>query len=150
MRITCTLFNAHKIIKTGYIPPVLLVSINGSEFELFFYFFQLTSEATYEPIVFLKQPYQLRGNISFGTRNKTTKTLLENSSEISFQVFADVLDSTKTAYNEISDTPHCPREVLKFSPPPQNKRCDQCVFRELTTLHDYGFNVTFHNVSLTC
>lgn len=32
------LFNAHTIIKTGYISPILLVSINGSEFEFCFYF----------------------------------------------------------------------------------------------------------------
>lgn len=37
---------------------------------------------------------------------------------------------------------------MKFSPPPQNRYCGQNAYRQLTTIHDYGFNVTFANVIL--
>lgn len=110
-------------------------------------FSQLTGDATYEPIVFLKQPYLLQGSLSFGNRNETIKTLLENPTKISFQIFADILQSAKSGYETIEDTKHCPREVLKFSPPPQNQQCDQTVYQELTTIHEYGLNISFHNVS---
>lgn len=108
---------------------------------------QLTGEAMYEPIVFLKQPYLLQGSLSFGNKNETTTTLLENPTKISFELFADILQHSQSAYEKITGTEHCPREVLKFSPPPQNPRCDQSIYRDVTNIHDYGFNVSFHNVS---
>lgn len=108
-----------------------------------FFQFQLTSEATYEPIVFLKQPYLLHGTISFG---ETSKTLFENP-EIKFHAFADVLSSAKSTFDIVSDTKHCPRQVLKFNPPPQSILCDRNTYKDLTTLHDFGVNITFHNVS---
>lgn len=89
----------------------------------------------------------LRGIINFGNKNETTTTLLQNPTKINFEVFADILTSAKIAYEQISDTKQCPRELLKFSPPPQNKHCDQSIYRDLTTLHEYGMNITFHNVS---
>lgn len=64
-----------------------------------------------------------------------------------FEAFADILSGTKATYEQIPDTKHCPRALLKFSPPPQTKVCDQSVYRNLTTLHEYGLNITFHNVS---
>lgn len=90
----------------------------------------------------------LQGNISFGNNHGTTiTTLLQNPTRITFEFSADILSSAKYAYDKISDTEHCPREVLKFSPPPQNKLCDQSVYRDLIKLHEYGINITFHNVS---
>lgn len=100
----------------------------------------------YEPIVFLKQPYTLRGSISFGNKSISSDSF-ENPSRIEFDLFADVLNSAKLDYGKLSDVPECPREILKFAPPPQNRYCDQIVYHDLTTLHDYGLNVTFFNVS---
>lgn len=109
--------------------------------------FQLTGDATYEPIVFLKQPYLVQGVVSFGYRNKTTTTQLQNPTNINFELFADTLSTTKNAYEKLPNTKHCPRDVLKFNPPPQNKQCDRNSYRDLTTIHEYGMNVTFQNVS---
>lgn len=116
--------------------------------QYFCLFFKLTGDATYEPIVFLKQPYLLRGSFSFGNKTEITKIVMENSTKVNFEIFADTLQSAKNAYETIVDYENCPKEVLKFSPPPQNQQCDQSVFQELTTIHDYGLNVTFHNVSI--
>lgn len=116
--------------------------INASDILL-----QLTGDATYEPNVLFKQSYLLHGVITFGKRNETTTTLLQNPTEINFEFFADILPTAKHAYDNLPDTKHCPREVLKFRPPPQNERCDQSVYRDLTTLHEYGLNISFHNVS---
>lgn len=104
--------------------------------------FQLTTEATYEPIVFLKQPYLLHGKIQFGEM-----ATVFDMPEIKFHAFADTLNSVKSAYDTVSDTKQCPRQVLKFNPPPQSILCDRCVYKDLTTLHDFGINITFHNVS---
>lgn len=119
--------------------------INGSVFDVKF---QLTSEATYEPIVFLKQPYSLQGSISFGNKNETSQIILENPTEIRFDVFADISKSANGVTEKEADSKDCSRDVLKFSPPPQNKVCDQNVYKHLTTLRDYGLNITFHNVSV--
>lgn len=62
-------------------------------------------------------------------------------------MFADVLANAKTSYEQAPDTKQCPRELLKFRPPPHNKFCVQSIYRDLTTLHEYGMNITFHNVS---
>lgn len=98
--------------------------------------------------MFLKQPYSLQGSILFGRKNETTTTLLENPTKITFDLFADILPGARAEYEKNTDSTVCPREVLKFSPPPHNKHCDQSVYRDLTTLHNFGLNVTFHNVSL--
>lgn len=108
---------------------------------------QLKGEATYEPIVYLKQPYTFRGSISFGNKSISTDSELEDSTKIELDIFADVLNVAKLNYGKISDASNCPREILKFRPPPQNKFCDQNVHSDLTTIHDYGLNITFSNVS---
>lgn len=100
--------------------------------------------------MFLKQPYTLRGSILFGNKSSSSGSDLENPSKIVFDGFADILNKAKSDYGKISDASDCPREILKFSPPPQNKYCDQNVYREFTTLHDYGLNITFFNVSRPC
>lgn len=106
----------------------------------------MTSEALYEPIVFLKQPYWMHGSISFGYKNHTL--IYDNPTEIKFQAFADVLNSAKIKYQSLSNLKHCPRDVLKFSPPPQRVQCDQSTYQDLTELRQYGINISFHNVSL--
>lgn len=100
----------------------------------------------------MRQPYLLRGNITFGNRNPDTRTEADkNSSKIDFELFANIVNGADTAYGKIINSADsiskCPREILKFNPPPQSKYCDQNVYRDLTTLHDYGFNITFSNVS---
>lgn len=109
--------------------------------------FQLTSEATYEPIVFLKQPYALRGNVSFGSKNETSKLIMENPTKIRFDAFADIANNRNDIYDTISKSKCRSRDILKFSPPPQNLECDQNVYKQLTTLQDYGLNISFYNVS---
>lgn len=107
---------------------------------------KITSEATYEPIVFLKQPYSLQGSISFGRKNETNEPLFENSTKITFDMFADIQKSADVAPERITGSKIRTDELLKFSPPPQNAQCDQYVYKHLTTLQDYGLNITFHNV----
>lgn len=116
-----------------------------SQFFLFDIPFQLTTEATYEPIVFLKQPYLLHGKISFGETS-----VLFDKPEIKFHAFADILNSVKSTYDTVPDTKHCPRQVLKFNPPPQSILCDRNTYKDLTTLHEFGINITFLNVSSCC
>lgn len=106
--------------------------------------FQLYGDATYEPIVFLKQPYLLQGSVSFGNQNDSTQLPLKNETRITFDVFANILNDAISGYGNISNKARCPREVLKFSPPPQIPSCD---YRYLTALHNFGLNITFQNVS---
>lgn len=93
------------------------------------------------------QPYSLRGSIAFGNKNETSESSFVNPTEISFEMFADILKSANGASEMVSDSRDCSQDILKFSPPPQNKVCDQSIYKHLTTLHDYGVNITFHNVS---
>lgn len=104
--------------------------------------------------MFLKQPYLLRGNITFGNKNSSIASTIENPSQIVFELFANILSNAKTTYEQLSNDDsivkcdsNCPREILKFNPPPKNVYCDQNIYRDLTTLHDFGLNITFSNVS---
>lgn len=114
---------------------------------------QLTGEATYEPIVFLKQPYLLRGNVKFGPNKDDKSTTADGKvSSVDFELNADILPESGRLYDQLggskaNSATRCPAEILKFSPPPQNRYCDQSIYRALTTVHEYGMNVTFANVS---
>lgn len=97
----------------------------------------------------LKQSYLLQGGVSFGFKNDSTQIALDNSTKITFEAFADVLSNVIIAYDQIPVGKQCPKEILKFSPPPQNGNCDQNIYRNLTTIQNYGLNISFHNVSIS-
>lgn len=88
----------------------------------------------------------LHGKISFGETSSTQY----DKPEIQFHAFADTLNSVKSTFDTVSETKHCPRQVLKFNPPPQSILCDRNTYKDLTTLHEFGINITFNNVSSCC
>lgn len=104
----------------------------------------------------MKQPYLLRGNVKFGPKNDDTSTAADgNASSVEFELSANILPESSRLYDQLGETKangatQCPREILRFSPPPQNRYCDQSIYRDLTTIHDYGLNVSFANVSGRC
>lgn len=96
----------------------------------------------------MKRPYLLRGDIQFGQKNEIKEFLTpESLCRVVFDLYADVLNDVDAVKNSIPDSPNCPHQLLKFGPPPQNKYCEQRTYRDWTTLHDYGLNITFFNVS---
>lgn len=62
-------------------------------------------------------------------------------------MFADIQKSAINVPDRVTESKICTQDVLKFSPPPQNAHCDQNLYKHLTTLQDYGLNITFVNVS---
>lgn len=117
---------------------------------MFYLCTQLCTDATYQPIVFLQKPYSLRGSTNFGYTNATEKGCPNDSSKIIFDIHGDVLTESKSAYVQThvySGEADCPREVLKFEPPAQNKLCDRNIFSYMTTINEFGLNVTFEKVT---
>lgn len=106
----------------------------------------MCTEATYQPIVFLVEPYSLRGHIQFGEINGTERDCSRAKSKIGFEVYGNVIPEGRAIYTRNSESV-CPRESLKFDPPAQSKRCNQDVFRHMTKINEFGLNFTFENVS---
>lgn len=106
----------------------------------------MCTEATYQPIVFLVEPYSLRGYVHFGENNGTEKDCSKTQSKIAFEIYGDVMPEGKAVYTRSSES-LCPRELLKFDPPAQNNRCNREIFRHLTKINEFGMNFTFENVS---
>lgn len=101
--------------------------------------------------MFLTKPYSLHGTTYFGyTPNASEPGCPQQESKIVFDIYGDVLTESKSAYAQsdvYSGESECPREVLKFEPPAQNKLCDRNMFSYMTTINEFGLNVTFENVS---
>lgn len=113
-------------------------------------YFQLCTDATYQPIVFLTKPYSVNGITHFGYTNATDKGCPKDNSKIIFNIHGDVLTESKSAYTQTvahKGETDCPREVLKFEPPAQNKLCDRNIFSYMTTINEFGLNVTFEKVN---
>lgn len=106
----------------------------------------MCTEATFQPIVFLVEPYSLRGSIHSGVSNRTEKDCSDAKSKVAFEIYSNVMPQGRAAYAQHSDSV-CPREVLKFDPPAQNKQCNRNVFRHMTKINEFGLNFTFENVS---
>lgn len=106
----------------------------------------MCTEAIYQPIVFLIEPYSLRGLIQFGNINGTENDCSNAKSKIKFEIYGDVLPTEKSVY-KMNDESVCPRELLKFDPPAQNRRCNRNFFRQMTKINEIGLNFTFQNVS---
>lgn len=107
---------------------------------------QLCTEATYQPIVFLVEPYSMRGHIHYGETNGTEKDCSGTESKIAFELYGDVTSEEKAVHAGSNDSV-CPRDLLKFDPPAQNKQCNREDFRHLTKINEFGMNFTFENVS---
>lgn len=106
----------------------------------------MCTEATYQPIVFFVEPYSLRGLIHFGESNGTDKDCSEAKSKVAFEIFGNVIPERRAAYTRHSDSV-CPRELLKFDPPAQNKQCNRNVFHHISKINEFGLNLTFESVS---
>lgn len=93
----------------------------------------------------------MNGITYFGYTNSTEKSCPKDKSKIIFNIYGDVLTESKSAYaqtNAHSGESNCPREVLKFEPPAQNKLCDRNIFSYMTTINEFGLNVTFEKVNV--
>lgn len=105
----------------------------------------MCTEAIYQPIVFLVEPYSLRGLIQFGESNRTEKDCAKTASKIAFEIYGNVLPEGRAIYKRNSKS-SCPRELLKFDPPVQNKYCNRNEFQQITKINELGLNFTFENV----
>lgn len=110
----------------------------------------MCTEGFYEPIVFLKKPYSLRGQVVFGDSDEGQKGCPKNKTKITFNTIANVLENAAAVYSstkKLGNEDTCPRQILKFNPPALSENCRRDAFPYLTTIYEYGLNTSFQNVS---
>lgn len=98
-------------------------------------------------MIFLKRPFSIRGFIEFGSEY-AKGTALKPKSRIDVNAKAGCADHATDLYNELISTENstCPRELLRFDPPPTIGDCDKDKFNNITMLSNYVATLKFANV----
>lgn len=115
-----------------------------------FYSFQILIKGLYKHLILLKRPFTFDGFIEFGHQD-ANGVVLEPIARISISTVAGSSDRALSLYNSetIEDSEStCPRQMLRFNPPPSVKYCDKETFREISMLSQYAANIRFTNVSM--
>lgn len=110
---------------------------------------QTLAEGKFEYLILAKRPYGLKGSVEFDTASATVdagESLLR--SHIDVAITAGMSEHSIGIYEaEPLIDGQCPREMLRFNPPPTVARCEPHVFANISMLSKYTLDVHFSNVS---
>lgn len=105
-------------------------------------------EGIYEPLVFLKNPHTFHGSLVFGENQITKKCPKDKSrTDVSFIYGTD--SHAMEIYNDrkLEEDGVCPREILRFDPPPKLAFCRSNAYRPITSIAEFTTRLKFTNVS---
>lgn len=105
-------------------------------------------EGIYEPLVFLKNPHTFHGSLVFGDNQITKKCPKDKSRlDMSFTYGTDskAMDIYSNRQLEVEGV--CPREILRFDPPPRLPYCTNEAYRPITSFAEFTTQLKFTNVS---
>lgn len=95
-----------------------------------------------------KRSFAFDGFIEFASQNELGINVTPVA-RITFTTAAGFSDRAIALYNDgtfdESET-ICPRQMLRFNPPPSVTYCDKEAYREISTLSQYAANIRFSNV----
>lgn len=106
-------------------------------------------EGIYEPLVFLKNPHTFNGSLVFGENQITKKCPKDKSrTDVSFIYGTD--SHATEIYNDrkLEEDGVCPREILRFDPPPKLPFCQSSAYRPITSMAEFTTRLKFTNVSV--
>lgn len=105
-------------------------------------------EGIYEPLVFLKNPDIFHGSVVFGDI-QIMKKCPKDKSRIDMTLTYGPDSSALEIYNsrQLETDGVCPREVLRFDPPPELPYCSNEAYRPITSIAEFTAQLKFTNVS---
>lgn len=105
-------------------------------------------EGIYDPLVFLKNPHTLHGSLVFG-ENQITKKCPKDKSRMDMTFTYGTDSGAMELYNsrKLEGDGVCPREILRFDPPPTLPYCQIEAYRPLTSIAEFTTQLKFTNVS---
>lgn len=105
-------------------------------------------EGIYEPLVFLKNPHTFHGSVVFGESQLTKKCPKDKSRmDLSFTYGTDTHGLELYNDRQLEGDGVCPREVLRFDPPPTLPYCKSTAYHPITSIAELNTRLKFTNVS---
>lgn len=99
--------------------------------------------------MFLKNPHTFTGSLVFGDSQNTKKCPVDKSRfDMTFIYGTD--SNAKSIYDGrvLEQDGTCPREILRFDPPPKVSYCSVDDYRPITTIAEFTTRLKFSNVSI--
>ncbi|XP_037039543.1 vitellogenin-3 [Bradysia coprophila] len=108
---------------------------------------KLCFEGIYEPLVFLKNPHTLHGSLVFGD-SQNTKKCPKDKSRFDMTVMYGTVSNAMSVYDErvLEENGSCPREILRFDPPPALSYCSSEDYRPITAIAEFATRLKFSNM----
>lgn len=105
-------------------------------------------EGNYEPLVFLKNPHTFHGSLVFG-ENQITKKCPKDKSRADISLIYGTDSHSTELYNsrQLEEDGVCPREILRFDPPPKLSYCRSNAYRPVTSIAEFTTRLKYSNVS---
>lgn len=105
-------------------------------------------KGVYKHLILFKRSFSFDGFVEFASQNELGLNVTPVA-RITFKTAAGFSDQAIALYNngtfDESET-ICPRQMLRFNPPPSVTYCDKEAYREISTLSQYAANIRFSNV----
>lgn len=104
-------------------------------------------EGVYEPLVFLKNPHKFDGSVVFG-ENLINKKCPIDKSRMDMKFIYGTDSQAMEIYNDrkLEVDGVCPREILRFDPPPTLSYCKIDAYRPITSIAEFNSQLKFTNV----
>lgn len=105
-------------------------------------------EGIFEPLVFLKNPHTFHGSLVFG-ENQISKKCPKDKSRMDMTFIYGTDSQAMEIYNnrKLEEDGVCPREILRFDPPPTLSYCKSNAYRPITSIAEFNTRLKFANVS---